>query len=144
MANLRLTASEFTVHLYERLGFEATTEQVVDGLDFGAEFLDFPASLKKCVTGNEATDVGHFLGGCNDLGRDGFSQFSFFSEVTRRHDRQRKQFFKSGFAEFFSGCRAHARQVFYGQLDLLFLRHRRCFFFLRCFILFNFDVDFLF
>ena len=67
MPNLCLSTPEFTVDLHERLGLEAATEQVVDGLDFRAKLLDFTTSLEKRITRNESPNVGHFLSRSDDL-----------------------------------------------------------------------------
>ena len=81
MADLGLSASEFAIDFDKCLCFKASSEQIVDGLDLGRQFLNFSATLQQCIAGNEAADVGHFLGSCDDLGRDGLAQFCFFSEV---------------------------------------------------------------
>ena len=68
MANLGLPTAEFAVNFDEGLGLKPATEEVINGLNLGGEFLDFTASLKECITGNETTDVGHLLGCGDDLG----------------------------------------------------------------------------
>ncbi len=123
MADLCFTAPELTVDFDQGLGFKAATEEIVDGLNLGAEFLNFTSALEEGITGNESTDVGHLLGSGDDLGRHGFTEFGFFSQVGRRHDSEAQEFLKSGFSELFGGGRSHAGQVFDGLLDLLFFGH---------------------
>ena len=45
MANLGLSATEFTVDFHQSLGFESTTEEVINRLHLGGEFLDLTAAL---------------------------------------------------------------------------------------------------